>query len=636
MSDTKPLLSISLLSSGRSATIERCLSSLTQFKEQLEIEIIIADTDPNKNENIRAILEKYADKIFHYTWNDDFSAARNACLDVASGEWFMFIDDDEWFINAQPIIDFLQSEEKDMFHYATYLVRNYFDEELISFRDAWASRLFKREPDVCFHSPIHEYFAPLKGEPKNIQALVGHTGYVYRTKEERQAHSKRNLNSVLSMMEKEPNEIRWVIEAILEYGDVDDSSEKQLELARKGYRMMDGAKGYAWACVRGYFAACEVRLFCAEERYQECYDSYRRIMRDKKRLGDYSNSYISLMASKAALETGMTRKSVRHISDYLSGYKALVNKPVKNNQEQLDFLMVTFDPQQLGFAMDVLLNAIHVMETESKADTNGIPEEASSNIRGETNDKYFKKAFETLSDMVSVYWSGNASQNVVQEFLLGLDKERTQEIDSNDEEIRSAQAAESKYWFLVRAVAEMDVKKGIPLDLIIIWDDHKGLRENMPSYFSRVFSNMNPLLLDEKLWRIGIRRGAALDDRIREIPMDTWQRYVIEFISENTPAGIRSMSKIMDEVYFGTKDPWYDYFFKQSNQVLLMAEQFTIQRKAEQRANEKQKELQMEISSEMNDIIAKLENKVDDLVGQGLLEEADMVLKEIQKYTSLI
>ena len=34
-----------------------------------------------------------------FKWCDDFAKARNAGLEKCTGEWFMYIDDDEWFGN---------------------------------------------------------------------------------------------------------------------------------------------------------------------------------------------------------------------------------------------------------------------------------------------------------------------------------------------------------------------------------------------------------------------------------------------------------------------------------------------------------------------------------------------------------
>ena len=95
MKTIKPRLTISLLSSGRENTIERCLSSLAPFKEQISTEIIVVDTDPDHNAEVNFTLEKYADQIIPFKWCDDFSAARNIGVDAASGEWFLFLDDDE-------------------------------------------------------------------------------------------------------------------------------------------------------------------------------------------------------------------------------------------------------------------------------------------------------------------------------------------------------------------------------------------------------------------------------------------------------------------------------------------------------------------------------------------------------------
>ena len=97
-------LSISLLASDRIDTLKKCLDSITPLLRELNSELIIVSTghDP-------AVLElagKYTPHIIPFTWCDDFSKARNAGLKRASGEWFLFLDDDEWFEDAEEIIRF--------------------------------------------------------------------------------------------------------------------------------------------------------------------------------------------------------------------------------------------------------------------------------------------------------------------------------------------------------------------------------------------------------------------------------------------------------------------------------------------------------------------------------------------------
>ena len=94
MKTKKILLSISMLISGREE-MKKSLDSLQACKENIPCEIILVDTGCNKEQ--RQLAEQYADKIVNFTWCDDFAAARNAGLKLAEGEWFLYLDDDEWF-----------------------------------------------------------------------------------------------------------------------------------------------------------------------------------------------------------------------------------------------------------------------------------------------------------------------------------------------------------------------------------------------------------------------------------------------------------------------------------------------------------------------------------------------------------
>ena len=103
------VLSIALLASDRRDTIKRCLESLSAIREAVISELIILDTGCSKE--VREILEQYADKIADFTWCNDFSKARNVTLQMADGEWFLYLDDDEWFVETQDLIDFFQGGE---------------------------------------------------------------------------------------------------------------------------------------------------------------------------------------------------------------------------------------------------------------------------------------------------------------------------------------------------------------------------------------------------------------------------------------------------------------------------------------------------------------------------------------------
>ena len=103
------LLTISLLVSGREDTTEKCLRSLKKLRDELRTEVILVDTGCPKS--WQKSLENYADQYICFKWCGDFAKARNAGLEHATGEWFLFLDDDEWFEVVAPIITFFQNRK---------------------------------------------------------------------------------------------------------------------------------------------------------------------------------------------------------------------------------------------------------------------------------------------------------------------------------------------------------------------------------------------------------------------------------------------------------------------------------------------------------------------------------------------
>ena len=73
------LVTISMLISNRINTVEKCFESFRPLLEQIPSEFIAVDTvgDENSDGSID-VARKYADKIVHFEWCDDFAAARNA------------------------------------------------------------------------------------------------------------------------------------------------------------------------------------------------------------------------------------------------------------------------------------------------------------------------------------------------------------------------------------------------------------------------------------------------------------------------------------------------------------------------------------------------------------------------------
>jgi glycosyltransferase involved in cell wall biosynthesis len=82
-------LSAVIIAKNESAVIERCLKSLDGVDE-----IIVVDT--GSDDNTVEIAKKHAKVYTDYTWNDDFSEARNYALSKSTGDWNISIDCDEY------------------------------------------------------------------------------------------------------------------------------------------------------------------------------------------------------------------------------------------------------------------------------------------------------------------------------------------------------------------------------------------------------------------------------------------------------------------------------------------------------------------------------------------------------------
>lgn len=287
----KPVLSISLLVSDRPDTIQRCLDSLNTIRENITSELIIVNT--SHSENVRAIIEKYTDKIVDFEWCDDFAKARNAGLSLAIGEWFLTLDDDEWFVEVQPLLDFFQSGEYRRYGCANYLVRNFYDIKYRHYSDAWVSRMIRLSKDTHYESKIHEYLYPVHGECRNIEALAYHSGYIYIDEEARFEHFKRNSRLLQKMIEEEPERMRWRVQLLQEYRSVYgyeqmyDVGMECLELFRNVNNETDNRDIGTF-----YAAAAEGKLFLHEE--DEAYRIGSLALKDS-RTSELCHAYIMLL-----------------------------------------------------------------------------------------------------------------------------------------------------------------------------------------------------------------------------------------------------------------------------------------------------------------------------------------------------
>lgn len=212
-------LTISLLVSDRIDTLGRCLASLKPLLRELDSELIIVYT--GKNPETRKLAEQYTSHIIPFTWCNDFAKARNAGLIKAKGEWFLYLDDDEWFENTGEIIQFFKSGEYRQYQSADYIQRNYLDWEGISYSDAYVGRMCRLYEETRFIYPIHENLKPFPEPCKRFDTFVHHFGYVGK-KDERVQEDKsdRNLSLLIKRLEEEPPSAHLYAQLTQEYAAI--------------------------------------------------------------------------------------------------------------------------------------------------------------------------------------------------------------------------------------------------------------------------------------------------------------------------------------------------------------------------------------------------------------------------------
>ncbi len=90
-----PKFSIIIPLHNSEAFCRKCLDSVKQ-QTYTDYELIIVCD--KCEDNTEAIAREYTDKVIVTQYGND-GMARNAALDVAQGEWVLFLDDDDWWLH---------------------------------------------------------------------------------------------------------------------------------------------------------------------------------------------------------------------------------------------------------------------------------------------------------------------------------------------------------------------------------------------------------------------------------------------------------------------------------------------------------------------------------------------------------
>lgn len=359
------LLTISILVSGKSPELKKCLDSVQALMNHLDAELILTDT--GCDEEIKELLKQYTSHIIPFSWCDDFAAARNVGLKEASGEWFLFLDDDEWFDDVTPFVEFFSSGEYKNYQQAAYYVRNYSDYSGKQYRQSLVSRMIRLEEQTHFEGKIHESLTPINGNCKLIEGFVHHYGYVNTDQSKVLQKHERNLKILQEMKEKEPFNLKWPMHLIQEYCVV-LNGEMVLKEAEEALTKMEESEKPFQQYLRGIFLASELVGLYLQKKYEE-------VIQEAKMMGKNHPEIVRLTrdiyVALSAKEIGDYETMFSYVSSYFQVYEEWKNKEYDEQTAVLEqglFLISESVDKEKLFLMSKLslISAIHTGKEHEK------------------------------------------------------------------------------------------------------------------------------------------------------------------------------------------------------------------------------------------------------------------------------
>lgn len=199
----KNSISLCMIVKNEEKVLDRCLKSV----EGIVDEIVIVDS--GSTDKTKEIAMLYTNKIFDYTWDNDFSKARNYASEKATSEWILILDADEFVdsTNLKQIKDFLSEEIN--YNYDSFVVKiNNFlgdnGEQIIQHK---SERLYKNFKGIHFERAIHEQLNKKNSKSllsSEIDLIIYHSGYLNKTHLEKNK-SNRNVPLLEKEMSKSKN-----------------------------------------------------------------------------------------------------------------------------------------------------------------------------------------------------------------------------------------------------------------------------------------------------------------------------------------------------------------------------------------------------------------------------------------------
>lgn len=173
MSDKKSNITLCLLARNEKHNLDRCFSNIGEAVDR----ILLLDTGSTDGTAEKAV--ELGAEVYRYTWDNDFSKARNSLLEKVETGWVLWIDGDEHYSESltMEILEVTKSDTghagyrfpRKNFYFGKWMKygRNYPDLQL---------KLFRKEDSGGYRNRIHEK-AVLNGSTGVLKNAIEHHPY---------------------------------------------------------------------------------------------------------------------------------------------------------------------------------------------------------------------------------------------------------------------------------------------------------------------------------------------------------------------------------------------------------------------------------------------------------------------------
>ncbi len=159
-------LSVCMIVKDEEKVLERALGCVKKFAD----EIVIVDT--GSKDRTKQVAFKYTSKVYDFVWCDDFSKARNYSFSLASGDYLMWLDADDFIADSE--IEKIKQLKKELSYSgsADCVMLKYVLSKGPHPFYYYRERILRRVVGFVWSEPVHEVITPHgKIEYRDIEIL---------------------------------------------------------------------------------------------------------------------------------------------------------------------------------------------------------------------------------------------------------------------------------------------------------------------------------------------------------------------------------------------------------------------------------------------------------------------------------